>query len=195
MGRRSFGCIGVAAGRSAPAVPPSANALRPPGDLELANSLVSSLAQPLLGLPLALFQQGHTLREHLRLVAEPRDRKREMQQEDEDEAEGDEEESVRGIRDPDRARELLEEALPYRQPEQHESAEQPQQRVALEEGLAPHEFEHDQQQETAGRDGEQLNPEFHQMPCEAATGASPPGSGTGRARASPMNTASSTLIM
>ena len=69
-----------------------------------------------------------------------------------------------------------------------------QQRLDLVEGRAESRLEDEQQQRRAADDREELDAELHQSPC-AVTGASSPGCGTGRARASPMKIANSTLIM
>ncbi len=91
-------------------------------------------------------------------------------------------------------RQALEARAPGREAEDHHGGEQPQQRVALEQPPAPHELEHDEQQDDGAEQGDELQP-VHQIPWLAATGASSPGSTTGRRRASPTNSASRTLTM
>ena len=82
----------------------------------------------------------------LDLVREPRDREREVEQQREHEREADHEQRVRGRRDPDPARQLLEQPGPRREHEQHDGAQQPQQRVALHQPPAPDQLEHEQQE-------------------------------------------------
>ena len=54
------------------------------------------LGAPLLSVAEPLFDEGEALREHLRLVRQPRDGEREVQQQYQDEAERHQEERVRG---------------------------------------------------------------------------------------------------
>ena len=80
--------------------------------------------------------------------------------------------------------------------EEHDRAQQPQQRVALQQPPAAHELEHDQQQRDGADDRDDLDAGVHQIPCSAATGAALAGLGD-RARrgARPTKSASSTLTM
>ena len=133
--------------------------------------------------------------EHLRLVGQPGDRDREVEEQQKDEREGDEEERGGRVLDSYEPSCILQQPAEAGQDEQHDAAEQPQERVPLHEPPAPHELQHDQQQDPRRDDRQQLDSCFHQIPCSAATGAAPPGSGTGRARNRPTKIASSTLIM
>ena len=87
-------------------------------------------------------------------------------------------------------------AAPHRQREQHGGGEQPQQRVALEQTPLAHELEHEHEQPGGDDDREDLQArDVHQIPWSATTGDGSPALTVGRARNSPTNTASSTLIM
>src|SRR4051794_3716750 len=143
----------------------------------------------------ALLEQCDPLSEDLGLVGQPRHRHREVQQEDEDECERDEEQGVRRISDTYRVADGLQQATPEREAEEHDCAEQPQECVALEQPPATHQLEDDHEHRRGRHDGDDLDPELHQIPCSAATGALSPGSTTGRRRARPTKSASSTLTM
>src|SRR5215204_4988175 len=142
-----------------------------------------------------LLEQREPLREHLALVGEARDRQREVQQQRENEPEGDQEERVGRIRNADNARHVLQQPPPDREPEQDERAEQPQQRVALEQAAAPDQLEQHDDQTRGGEDRDDLDASVHQIPWAAVTAASSPGSTLARRRARPTIRARSTLIM
>jgi hypothetical protein len=148
-----------------------------------------------LGLFQPLLEQREALGQDLRLVGQARDGGREVQQQQQDERERDEEQRVGRVGDADRVGQALEAVAPRGEAEQDDRAEQPQQRVALEQTPAAHELQHDEQQDGRADDRDELDPLVHQTPVSAATGAAPPGSGSGRRRNSPTNSASRTLTM
>ena len=110
-------------------------------------------------------------------------------------ADGDEEQRVRRRDDAHLARDHVQRVLPDGEAEDHDRAEQPQQRVALHQRAPAHQLEHEQQQPDGADDRDDLQPGVHQIPCSAATAAASPGSGTARRRPRPTNSASSTLTM
>jgi hypothetical protein len=118
-----------------------------------------------------------------------------VQQEQQDEPDGHEEQRVRRGHDAHLARDHGQRVVEHGQAEDHDRAEQPQQRVALHQRAPPHELEHEQQQADGPDDRDDLQPGVHQIPWSAATAAGSPGSGTARRRPRPTNSASSTLTM
>jgi hypothetical protein len=87
-----------------------------------------------------------------------------VKQQDEDERKRDDEQRGRWIEDPDRVRDLLQQALPGSQRQQRARAEQPQERVALEQPPAANELEDPEQEDPGARDRDYLDAKLHQGP-------------------------------
>ena len=142
-----------------------------------------------------LVEQSQALGQHLDLIGHARDGEREVQQQHQDEPERDQEQGVGRIGDADQVGDVREQVAPDREREQDGGAEQPQQRVALEQAAPAHEVEQHQDQRGGCDDRDDLDASVHQIPCTAATAASSPGSTLARLRPRPTSSASRTLTM
>ena len=82
-----------------------------------------------------------------------------------------------------------------REQQQHEAAQQPQQRIAFHQPPLAHQLENHGEQGRRQHDRDDLDARVHQSTLAADTAAGSPGETEGRARKRPMRTASVTLIM